>query len=173
MPRGHGNSAISTTTRRGGCQSFYPEKVTLTESLFRYSAISRPQFVEEILQPVYNTLPPSFGRTPTAHLNATILFMVFAVGSLMDPGTPPDPGEDIPYPQPSWAGRSASGKDQDPESTHSQGSDSQWYHRLARIALSAGTSIMEDPTIPAVRAVVCVPLAWHSPPIGLHHFDYK
>jgi hypothetical protein len=87
--------------------------------------------------PVLLALP----NTPGAHVNASIMFMVFSIGSLLDPTNPAEAGEHTPGFQGTEKGNVVS-------------SAAEQYHQLARIALSAGNSVVEEPTISGVRSIV-------------------
>jgi len=100
---------------------------------FRYPCISRHDFQENILIPIYSHIPPSLRRTTLSHSDIGILFIIFAIATLVDLQT-------IEYtvnPAP------------DPYAVSAQ------YHLLARGALAAGPSIIQKPTISSIRCVVC------------------
>lgn len=65
--------------------------------------------------------------------------MVFAIGSLLDLSGPPAPGS---YYEPHS------------EASLQTSSDPDFYHQLARTALTAGVSVIEEPSISGVRILV-------------------
>jgi hypothetical protein len=109
-----------------------------TDNIHRYCPISRPQFQDSILVPVYSTAPPSLTDSSLTHVDVSILFMVFAIASTLDLSGPTDTGNN----------------DLHTTSKQKSCSDADRYHQLARAALTAGVSLIEEPSISGVRSVV-------------------
>jgi len=101
-----------------------------------YNPIPRSQFQDEILVPVYSTTPPSLTDSTLTHVDVSILFMVFAIGSLLDLSGPTDSGQYGP-----------------PTAAQQKCIDPDCYHQLSRAALSAGVSVIEEPSLSGVRSI--------------------
>lgn len=112
-------------------------------------------FEKDILLPIYVTQVPSFPSSKFTHLSASILFMVFAIASLVDPSRPAETGESAPSSLAGRPGSSSSCKDEGLQSDIALASECERFHQLARAALTAGASIIEAPSILGVRNIVC------------------
>ena len=71
------------------------------------------------------------------HIDVSILFMVFAIGSLLDLSGPTNSGNYGPR-------TAATEKTLVPD----------YFHQLARAALTAGVSVIEEPGISGIRSIV-------------------
>ncbi|KAF8531146.1 hypothetical protein JB92DRAFT_2853701 [Gautieria morchelliformis] len=113
------------------CDLFY------TNAAWMYCPVSLPQFQDNILVPVYSTAPPSLTDSSLTHVDVSILFMVFAIASSLDLSGPTDTGNNDPH----------------TASQQKANSDPDRYHHFARAALTAGVSLIEEPSISGVRSV--------------------
>ncbi|KIJ25344.1 hypothetical protein M422DRAFT_273719 [Sphaerobolus stellatus SS14] len=109
------------------CETYYSNAAWL------YTCIPRETFQNTILVPVYSTTPPSLRNARLTHTDMAILFMIFAMGTMVE------------LPSQSETSDSAEATDNEKRSAR--------YHHLARGALTAGPSTLEEPTISGIRCL--------------------